>query len=214
MWRITGGWSSTRKWNFINPPTPPRETWTISANSGVPVNYEFIRSFPAHVYRFIGPLILPTRGPISSRSVVTPIPVRVRAIARARSISFHNRSIHPLYPYPRSIYLLLWGSYRYSPIQQILDRLVSVLQIQIPRLPGQHYRRLELRQVGRKSVIELERGREHHASPFVHGNRNRDADRELENGGRGGEFKGRTKQLLSQGGRRNRRGGRRGRRKS
>lgn len=106
--------------------------------------------------------------------------------ARA-SISFRpqNRSTHP---FPR----LVPFTYHYgdrivhSPIQQILDRLVSVLQIQIPRLPGQHYRRLELRQVGRKSVIELECGREHHASPFVHGNRNRDADRELENGGKEG----------------------------
>lgn len=98
--------------------------------------------------------------------------------------------------------LLLWKSGRYSPIQQILDRLVCVLQIQIPRPPGQHYRRLELRQVGRKFVIELERGREHHAAPFVHGYRNRDADRELENEGGGTSFRGLNN--LSQAGRKNR----------
>ena len=48
-------------------PSPRKRLNSISANSGVPVNYEFIRSFPpcSRVYRFIAPLILPTRGPIS-----------------------------------------------------------------------------------------------------------------------------------------------------
>lgn len=160
----------------------PAKTRTISARFRV--NYQFIRSFPAKCL----PIHL-----VADFQRLLPPPIRADIIV-SRFFRIHPPTI--------CLASLLWKSGRYSPIQQILDRLVSVLQIQIPRLPGQHYRRLELRQVGRKFVIELERGREHHAAPFVHGYRNRDADRELENEGGGTSFRGLNN--FSQGGRKNR----------